>query len=139
MHPLNITDYVQVNSNGPSSIGLRFHVTPQLQFGISAFENMQSTILFLNLDTGLGLMAEGLGTHTSPVCWEAYTEFYSSFGAQARFFRTFDAMAVVKIFDFIFPLYKVRHAFTWLPLPLSLTLFFPSVPTRRANLHHNLY
>jgi len=131
MHPLNTTDYSQVNSDGATSIGLRCHITPQLQFGVSAFEKMQSTVLFLNLDAGLGLKAEGLGIPTSPVCVEAYTEFYSSFGAQARFFRIFDMTAAIKIFDFIFPLYKVGHVSRWLPLPLSLTLFFFSVGTHQ--------
>ncbi len=135
MHPLNTTDYAHVHSTGPSSVGLKFHITPQLQFGISAFEDMQSTVLFLNLDSGVGLQAEGLGSHTSPFCVEAYTEFYSSFGVEATFYRFLDATAAIKIFDLIFPLYKVCHASTWLPLALPLTLFFPSAPTRNANFH----
>jgi len=111
MHPLNTTDFAHVTSQGPSSINIKAHVSPTLQFGVTAFEGLQTTVLFVDINAAVGLKAGTLSTtQASPFCMEAYLEFYSTFGAQANFLKFFDLLLSSKIFDLTFPLYEVRHA-----------------------------
>src|SRR6266404_2990513 len=85
--------------------------SPTLQFGVTAFEGLQTTVLFVDINAAVGLKAGTLSTtQASPFCMEAYLEFYSTFGAQANFFKFFDLLLSSKIFDLTFPLYEVRHA-----------------------------
>jgi len=113
MHPLNATDFAHVTSEGPSSIGLKCHISPTLEFGISAFGGLEYTALFIDINTAVGLKAGTLSTtQASPFCEEAYLEFYATYGAQAKFYSFFDALLSAKIFDYVFPLYEVRHAST---------------------------
>jgi hypothetical protein len=104
-----------------ASVSVTGHLIPQVDIGLSAFGNVASSTVFLNLDASMDLSVS-TNSGGEQACVGASTELAVNIGAEASFFDLFDASTGKTLFKKDFPLLQVRHAsITWLPRIPSLT------------------
>jgi hypothetical protein len=85
------------------------HIIPQVDIGLSAFEGIVSSTVFLNLDASMDVSVSA-NSGKAQACVDASTELAVNIGAQASFFDLFDASTGKTLFEKNFPLFQVRHA-----------------------------
>ncbi|KAN0134690.1 hypothetical protein V8E53_007475 [Lactarius tabidus] len=99
-----------------ASVSVTGHLIPQVDIGLSAFGNVASSTVFLNMDASMDLSVSA-NSGDAQACVDASTELAVNIGAQASFFDLFDASTGDTLFKKNFPLLQVRRpSTTRLPL-----------------------
>lgn len=94
----NITDVSE-------SVSVTGHIIPQVDIGLSAFEGIVSSTVFLNLDASMDVSVSA-NSGKAQACVDASTELAVNIGAQASFFDLFDASTGKTLFEKNFPLFQ---------------------------------